>query len=188
MKVSITLSILLACISQILCSQASESNSTNPTAKFYERIQSFPIVLYQCYRNGTVLETGHAIITSALWDGTSGDSDCAQATIWEIQNGTARSSKQSTFRTCYNPESRMVFVNVNETFIETFTILQEPYKEMAYFVKFGGIPLKENVTSSAYKIYDRVETCTNADEFLPIVCPGGCGMVSTKSSVLPQVF
>ncbi|KAM7314810.1 uncharacterized protein ISCGN_004594 [Ixodes scapularis] len=187
MKVSVTLSILLAFIGGKSCSEASESNGTNPTAKFYERIQSFPIILYQCFRNGTVLETGHAIITSALWDGTSGNTDCAQATIWEIQNGTAGSSKKSTFQTCYNPESRMVFVKVNETFYETFTILQEPYKEMAYFVKFG-IPLQENVTSSAYKIYDRVETCTNADEFLPIVCPEGCGMVSTKSKILPQVF
>ncbi|EEC11037.1 hypothetical protein IscW_ISCW019299 [Ixodes scapularis] len=93
MKVSVTLSILLAFIGGKSFSEASESNGTNPTAKFYERIQSFPIILYQCFRNGTVLETGHAIITSALWDGTSGNNDCAQATIWEIQNGTAGSSK-----------------------------------------------------------------------------------------------
>lgn len=43
----------------------------------------------------------------------------------------------------------------------------------------------DDATASAYKIYDRVETCTNADELLPKVCPDGCGMVSVKANIPP---
>uniref|UniRef100_A0A090XCV9 Putative secreted protein n=1 Tax=Ixodes ricinus TaxID=34613 RepID=A0A090XCV9_IXORI len=98
MEVSIILSILLAFIGGISCSEASESNGTNPTAKFYERIQSFPIVLYQCYRNGTVLETG----ACHYYFGAVGMELLETAIVLrplfgKFKNGTARSSKKVNF-------------------------------------------------------------------------------------------
>lgn len=46
MDVAIILSILLAFIGGKSCSEASESNSTNPTAKFYEVMRAFFISFF----------------------------------------------------------------------------------------------------------------------------------------------
>ncbi|XP_040072323.1 uncharacterized protein LOC115331266 [Ixodes scapularis] len=182
MKSWTVLSILLVLYGGISCAQAGTSKGKSPTAKFYERMQYIPFIWYQCYRNGSFLETPNTIITSGLWDGTSGNNECAKNTIWEIFNGTARSSTTTTFSTYYDPESEVGYLTINGTLHESFTILQEPYKEMAYFVAYGKL---QNILPVVYKIYDRVESCVNADQLLPMVCPDGCGMISTKLNLSP---
>ncbi|KAM7314809.1 uncharacterized protein ISCGN_004593 [Ixodes scapularis] len=185
MNSSFTLSILLVFVVGIIRLEASKSSDTNPTAKFFERIQYIPILLYQCYSNGTVYETAQSYLTSSLFDGTSGTEDYDLATSWEVQKGRPKSSKTVTYRAAYIPKVKMGIIMVNDTYFVTMKILQTPYKGLAYFVKYG---VYDDATTSGYKIYDRVETCTNADDLLPKVCPDGCGMVSVKANIPLQVF
>ncbi|CAN7980578.1 unnamed protein product [Ixodes pacificus] len=147
------------------------ASGSTPTARFNDEIQTTPIVLYQCYRNGTTVEPENSVNYTVLFDGTSPNDTDSKGDVWFAINGTQNSYTQLTFTAKYESQTDMIIlVAAGSTTEEKIHLLADPFRGKGYFVNemFGGKP--------ASKIYDADKTCVNAAANLREACPDGCGM------------
>ncbi|CAN7942045.1 unnamed protein product [Ixodes hexagonus] len=137
----------------------------------FQEIQTTPVVLYQCYRNGTTVEPENAVNYTVLFDGTSPDNADSVGDVWFALNGTENNYTKLTFTATYDSQNDTIsLVPSGSSIPEIFSLLEDPFREKAYFSNelYEGKP--------ASKIYDAERSCVNAAAYLREVCPKGCGM------------
>ncbi|CAN7988740.1 unnamed protein product, partial [Ixodes hexagonus] len=157
-----------------------------PYRSCHQKIKHSPVLLYQCYRNGTTLESGGTVIIATEWNGTGSEEGCAKGTLWQTKDETDKDITKSQYDTCYSEDimkgiiyyGGKIVEKVSVTINETFEVPQEPYKEKAYLFRFGEYRIL--ICPPAYKIYDIDANCTSAKELLDKDCPDGCGMTPTN--------
>ncbi|XP_002402947.3 uncharacterized protein LOC8036600 [Ixodes scapularis] len=155
----------------VLSSICGICSGKTPTATFNEEIQSTPILLYQCYRNGTTVEPKDAVNYTALFDGTTPNDAASKGNVWFAMNGTEDKYTELAFTATYDSKSDMIsLVASGSSTDEKIRLVESPFRGKAYFVNemYDGQP--------ASKIYDVDKTCVNAAANLQEACPDGCGM------------
>lgn len=148
---------------------------STPSAKLIQDSQTNPILLYQCYRNGTTDEPENSVNYTFLLDGTKPNDDGAIGSGWFAINGTRDNVTQATSTATYDSQNDIVLLNVAGMTLE-IKVLQYPYKGTAYYVY-------ENLNGKmANKIYDTDISCANAKALLPMVCPrrNRCNMYAVR--------
>uniref|UniRef100_V5GX43 Putative secreted protein n=1 Tax=Ixodes ricinus TaxID=34613 RepID=V5GX43_IXORI len=80
-------------------------STSTPTQRKYEELQSNPVLLFQCYRNGTTPDRELSVNYTSLFDGTEPGNDNATVTLWFAINGTEDQVYKFTFDASYVPET-----------------------------------------------------------------------------------
>ncbi|EEC16804.1 hypothetical protein IscW_ISCW013096 [Ixodes scapularis] len=80
-------------------------SSSTPTQRKYEELQSNPVLLFQCYRNGTTPDRELSVNYTSLFDGTEPNNGNATVTLWFAINGTEDQVYKFTFDASYVPET-----------------------------------------------------------------------------------
>ncbi|XP_042141979.1 uncharacterized protein LOC115311024 isoform X2 [Ixodes scapularis] len=117
-------------------------------------MQTRPILIYECYTNGSSVDPPDSVNITVLLDGTDPATSVASVILWSASKGTPNSYVTSNFQTHYDA-ARGVGVRTN-----------------------SNIPSKNN--TEGYKIYDVDFECTNAKILLREVCPFQCNMKLTR--------
>lgn len=151
------------------------SSGSTPTARFNNEIQTTPILLYQCYRNGTTVEPENAVNYTALFDGTSPNDTGSTGDVWFAIKGTQNKYTKLPFMARYDSKTdKVVLVAAGSSTEEQISLVADPFNGRAYFVNelYDGKP--------ASKIYDVDKSCVNAAANLREACPRGCGMQQVR--------
>ncbi|EEC00354.1 secreted protein, putative [Ixodes scapularis] len=138
-------------------------------------MQTRPILIYECYANGSSVDPSDSVNITVLLDGTDPATSVASVVFWSASKGTPNSYVKSNFQTRYDA-ARGVGVRTNSTATEDTTVLRY-FKGQSLYVKLD-IPSKNN--TEGYKIYDVDFECTNAKILLREVCPFRCNMKLTR--------
>ncbi|XP_064468977.1 uncharacterized protein LOC135383468 [Ornithodoros turicata] len=166
--------IALACLLGMLTTTS--VHGCTPLGKFYKDIKETPILLRQCFRNGTSLEPIDAVSITVNWTGAAYPPDelASDNTV-----SFARALDPDTY-TCMKTKSKYdndtdTATIMNESRIVVFVLLREPYNDQAYFMKHYE-PASDVVS---FKIYDTDETCVNARLLFDSLGDDYSGMVAT---------
>ncbi|KAM7313823.1 Is4 [Ixodes scapularis] len=143
--------------------------------EYMQELTDHPVLLYQCYRNGTTIETEDARNLSILFDGVGKEKGQVSVQIWYV-NGDSGEIIRDTAELTHHTDS------------DTVTFAATGATSEVTLVDFRGYKshyITEDVDGNAKvgKIYDVDLTCTNGQELYEEVCPDGCGMVATRSFV-----
>ncbi|XP_040077586.1 uncharacterized protein LOC115311034 [Ixodes scapularis] len=172
-KPSINLLVFLC--SSFLLNVCDSRGRNNPTEEFYNDIETRPILVYQCYANGSSVDPPGTVNFTVLFDGTNSTTSVASGTLWSASKGAPNSYVRGDFQTYYDA-ARGVGVLTTSTATEDFTLLRS-FKGESLYIKID-VTSKNN--TQAYKIYDVDFKCMNAKILLRQVCPFQCNMKLTR--------
>lgn len=143
--------------------------------EYMEELADHPVLLYQCYRNGTTIETEDARNLSILFDGMGKEKGHVSVQIWYV-NGESGEIVRDTAELTHHTDSDTVTFAATEATSEVTLVDFRGYKSHYIIEEVDGNP-------KVGKIYDVDLTCTNGQELYEEVCPDGCGMLATRSFV-----
>uniref|UniRef100_A0A4D5RPV6 Putative conserved secreted protein n=1 Tax=Ixodes scapularis TaxID=6945 RepID=A0A4D5RPV6_IXOSC len=148
-------------------------SSSTPTQRKYEELQSNPVLLFQCYRNGTTPDRELSVNYTSLFDGTEPNNGNATVTLWFAINGTEDQVYKFTFDASYVPETDSITFAYGGRRAEV-VLTEDPINGTVYVINetFNGTVF--------HQIYQTDESCATARAVLQQQCPDGCGMKQTR--------
>ncbi|CAN7939550.1 unnamed protein product [Ixodes hexagonus] len=138
-----------------------------------QELQSNPVLLFQCYRNGTTPDRELSVNYTALFDGTEPNNSNASVTLWFAINGTQDRMYKLTFDAAYVPETDSITFAYGGRAAEV-VLTEDPINGTVYIIDetYNGTVFRQ--------IYQTDESCLMARAKLQQDCPDGCGMKQTR--------
>uniref|UniRef100_V5H437 Putative secreted protein n=1 Tax=Ixodes ricinus TaxID=34613 RepID=V5H437_IXORI len=167
--------VLMFLCSSFLIPQNEAKTPSNPTKKFYDDMETRPILTYQCYHSGNSIDPPGSINYTILWDGTDSSTTEAIGTTWSAVAGMPNSYTRGSLSTHYDAASGVGKLTTS-TVQEDLTVV-EPFAGKALYLK---IVLTSNNNAEVSKIYDVDYKCKNAKKLLAKVCPDPCNWELTR--------
>ncbi|KAG0419596.1 hypothetical protein HPB47_003988, partial [Ixodes persulcatus] len=136
-------------------------------------LQSNPVLLFQCYRNGTTPDRELSVNYTSLFDGTEPNNGNATVTLWFAINGTEDQVYKFTFDASYVPETDSITFAYGGRRAEV-VLTEDPINGTVYVINetFNGTVF--------HQIYQTDESCGMARAVLQQQCPDRCGMKQTR--------
>lgn len=139
---------------------------------FMEFTRSTPVILYQCYRNGTTLETEDTVNVSVIIDGTQSGGSGAELTFYSAISGTENQVNRERVPATYDEETDTAAFPIGEK--SSVVTLLEIYETHVQYINeyYNGVNVR--------KIFDTDPRCDTAQKLYEELCKSGCDFQQTR--------
>lgn len=145
---------------------------SKPMGSFIQSVHVNPVLLYECYRNGTSFDTKKSDNVSALFDGTQSGPNDVELTLYFATNGTTGKVHRKRLDLTYDSKTDTTTNPARGK--DTVITLLEVYK---YNVQYTS---ERDEGKYARKIYDIDMRCPTAQELYKELCKNGCDLVPSR--------